>query len=113
MPEVPTHLGAEDQRLRLLQHDGRGRTGRVTADRGWPIVTPELRMMELLEPQPCGWVLLMAPWEKMPNDDIGLHIIGMDCRCRPYLDDETGEDIITHNAFDGREDYENGKRQLS
>jgi hypothetical protein len=60
------------------------------------------------EPQPCGWSVLRDPWEVLPNDDIGEHTSGLDCRCRPTVNDE---DAIIHNAFDGREDIETGRRR--
>lgn len=43
----------------------------------------------------------------MPLLDVGAHAFDEDCRCRPIVD-EYG--VTVHNAFDGREAYEQGRR---
>lgn len=42
----------------------------------------------------------------MPSDDLREHIMSLTCWCYP----EDDEGVIIHNALDGREDFETGKR---
>lgn len=44
-----------------------------------------------------------------PLDDIKEHTWGMTCACCPEFDEE--DEILLHHAFDGREDYEEGRRR--
>jgi len=47
-----------------------------------------------------------------PIDDLREHVVeGMECWCKPQLDEEY--DVLTHNALDGREQYETGERKLN
>jgi len=61
-----------------------------------------------------GWKMLDHPrsgtqeCHLMPLFDTGVHAFDTDCGCRPV---EHDPGIITHNAFDRREDYETGKRK--
>jgi hypothetical protein len=71
----------------------------------------ETKLLGLVDPIICGWVLMSDPWEELPTDDIGQHVSGMHCACRPEYDDE--KEHIIHNAFDHREDFETGRRQHS
>jgi hypothetical protein len=48
----------------------------------------------------------------VPVADTCEHIISLDCWCQPYVDEEE-EDVIIHNALDGREDFELGIRKTS
>lgn len=42
----------------------------------------------------------------MPSDDLREHVVSRACWCNP--EDEEG--VIIHNALDGREEFETGKR---
>lgn len=63
----------------------------------------------------------MSSWVLQRGVDGCLHILPLDdsaphtdraekCVCRPELN---GEGLIVHNAFDKREDYETGRRQVN
>lgn len=47
-----------------------------------------------------------------PKDDLYKHIIDAkgSCWCKPYLDPTDDDTTYVHNAYDRREDYENGYR---
>ena len=51
--------------------------------------------------------------EVYPADDIGHHSIDTRgrCRCRPEIEEDGLDWIVIHQSFDGREDYETGKRR--
>lgn len=51
---------------------------------------------------------LVRELHTMPLYDTGLHAFDRACDCRPR-EDEPG--AVIHNAFDGREAYETGKRK--
>jgi hypothetical protein len=59
---------------------------------------------------PWGWVQVRGPrladgMHLLPINDVEVHYIADDCQCEPVLD-EGG--FMAHNAFDGRERYEQG-----
>lgn len=58
----------------------------------------------------CGWYVLSDPVEVLPADDIFIHFEGLACWCVPE-EDEDG--AVVHNAADGREMFETGKRKVS
>lgn len=41
-----------------------------------------------------------------PTNDTHPHVESTDCWCKPKWDEETGEHILIHNSFDGREIFE-------
>lgn len=45
----------------------------------------------------------------VPLDDLEPHTLAEDCRCRPN-EDAVMPDYWAHNAFDRREDYEDGRK---
>lgn len=45
--------------------------------------------------------------EVIPVDDLRPHECGLDCWCKPRVDD----DIVVHNALDKRERYETAKKE--
>lgn len=46
-----------------------------------------------------------------PVDDLREHALkGERCWCRPEIDYEGAETIVIHNALDGREAFENGRK---
>lgn len=62
-----------------------------------------------LEPSDTGefaWYSHLKTGECVPGADIRLHQVGADCWCRPDI----SEGFVSHNAGDGREDYESGRR---
>jgi hypothetical protein len=61
-------------------------------------------------PPSCSWVMMKDPWEAFPTDDLLQHCKGVSCACHPAYNDE---DVLLHNAFDRREDYETGKRRVA
>lgn len=44
----------------------------------------------------------------VPINDLKEHVLTINCWCNP---EEQEEGVLVHNAADGREDYENGKRK--
>ena len=46
----------------------------------------------------------------IPINDFRDHEETEHCWCRPQRDDEEPR-VVIHNALDGREDYENGRKQ--
>ena len=50
-----------------------------------------------------GWRVQSNPPEVTPLSDLRDHIAGMSCWCKPFMDEE----VIVHNALDGREKIEN------
>lgn len=57
---------------------------------------------------PVGWALMNEPWEVLPFNDVHQHVSGVECWCRPRIDDD---EVIVHNAADCREDYvERGRK---
>lgn len=49
-------------------------------------------------------------WHIVPVDDLIEHETdGLDCWCKPDYDE--WEQLVTHNALDGREAYESGQRK--
>ena len=55
------------------------------------------------------WQAQNNPPEVTPINDLREHIPGVDCWCQPFMD----EDVIVHNALDGRERFERGERANS
>lgn len=55
-----------------------------------------------------GWALMSEPMEILPFNDTHQHRGGLDCWCRPHLNDD---EVIVHNAADRREDYVEGRRK--
>lgn len=58
-----------------------------------------------------GWGVFMLSGGDIhvaPLCDIGEHVLEKDCPCCPK---ENGEGEYVHNSFDGREDYEEGRRK--
>lgn len=47
----------------------------------------------------------------IPLNDYRPHEVSMECWCRPTRDFEY-EEVIIHNALDGREQYESGELKL-
>lgn len=71
---------------------------------------PELFMPPA--PPPWGWMTVdhkaSATCHVFPTWDIYGHIFSEECRCQPYID-ENG--FWSHNAWDGREPYEMGRKR--
>lgn len=53
---------------------------------------------------------LLGDIHVMPVDDLRDHEETEHCWCGPRRDDEEPQ-VVIHNAFDGREDYENGRKR--
>lgn len=71
----------------------------------------------LVPSQSCwGW-----EWMTHPDDTTQLHLVPLldihshcsnpPCPCGAYVDPERGDRVIHHVAFDGRDEYEVGKRK--
>jgi hypothetical protein len=54
-----------------------------------------------------------GPVHVIPEHDLWPHEMSENCCCRPEDDDDNARWILIHNAFDGREDFESGKRSPS
>lgn len=48
----------------------------------------------------------------LPLNDLREHVENAHCWCHPRLEGEA-QDVVVHNALDGREDFETGKRKPS
>lgn len=59
-----------------------------------------------------GWETLAMDgrYHVVPTCDDKEHF-SLNCSCYPNIDEELS--IVTHKSFDGREDFENGKRKPS
>lgn len=53
------------------------------------------------------WIAMIDPPEVFPLYDLRGHEEGSECWCRPFYD----EDVLVHNAMDGREKYERGAKK--
>lgn len=51
---------------------------------------------------PSPWLAQDNPPEVTPIDDLREHVVGINCWCHPFMDQE----VLVHNALDGREKYE-------
>lgn len=81
------------------------------------LATDELREAILTFPRlgvdgpPWMWGIFQHPEtgqpHRIPTWDMGMHAFDLGCACCP-LEDEVG---VIHNSFDGREEYETGKRK--
>lgn len=60
-----------------------------------------------------GWICQAGagdPTAVWPLDDLYAHQpMSEHCPCNPFWDDG----VLVHNAFDGREDFEEGRRKVS
>jgi len=52
------------------------------------------------------WLAQDNPPEVTPINDLRPHTVGKRCWCKPFYD----EDILVHNALDGRETLEFGRK---
>ena len=53
---------------------------------------------------------LLCDIHVIPLNDYREHEETEDCWCKPLRDDEE-QRVVIHNALDGREEYENGRKQ--
>ena len=63
-----------------------------------------------------GAIPLHEHYHVIPGNDFRKHILSEDCWCKPERIDEAdlvGDNAWSHNALDGREQYEEGILQLS
>lgn len=62
-----------------------------------------------MNPQQYGWIVVPGDCGNhvMPSDEA--HTPDLNCKCGFHKD----ENVIVHHSFDGREDFENGKRKPS
>lgn len=64
-----------------------------------------------LETPPWGWMEFVSPGSGQrnicPTYDIGPHCLDEVCHCGAEMDEDG---LLVHNALDGREDYEQGRR---
>lgn len=56
-----------------------------------------------------AWKTQTNPLEVTPIDDLRDHAAGVGCWCKPFMED----DIIVHNALDGRERIERNETRPS
>lgn len=60
-----------------------------------------------------GWVVFAHPEDHrlhvLPGLDIAAHYLEPACACGPALDEDG---FLVHNAFDGRERYEQGRARM-
>jgi hypothetical protein len=52
------------------------------------------------------WLAQDNPPEVTPINDLRPHMVGKKCWCKPFYD----EDVLVHNALDGRETLEFGRK---
>lgn len=58
------------------------------------------------------WIMDCGDYHIIPKNDTHEHVFTMECACCPEPDEDM-DNLIMHNSFDGREDFENGKRKPS
>lgn len=79
--------------------------------RNWeptPIAITDQQMTEInQDPDAEWWVTHTSPPNIIPAQDILPHKFGPNCPCQPVDDGE----VVSHNAFDKRELYEDGQRK--